>query len=75
MLSVVKPHLLQHRLLQREVSDELLELATLLLKLLKAAQLSDAKAGELPFPCVEGLLADADLPAHLDNGRIGLSNT
>jgi hypothetical protein len=57
---------LKHVLVEREVGDQLFEAGVLSLQLLQATQLGYAHSLELPFPSVEGLLANAGLAADLD---------
>jgi hypothetical protein len=68
-------HILQHGLVQRQVCDDLLELAILFLELFEPTQLREAQARELPFPGVERLLADSYLAAQLRNRSTGLSKS
>jgi hypothetical protein len=56
-------HLLEHRLVQRPVRDQLLQTAVLPLDLLETANFGDAHAGVGLLPAVEGRLDDANLAA------------
>jgi hypothetical protein len=55
-LRLLSYDLLKHLLVEREVGDELFELAVLLLELAHLAQLAHAHTGVLGLPSVEGLL-------------------
>jgi len=65
-------HVLQHRLVQRQVGDQPLELGVLFLQLLQSPDLDDAHPGELLLPPVEGRLGDAELAADLLDCRAAL---
>src|SRR5262249_56351831 len=62
----------ENRLVERQVGDELLELAILLPQLAELLQLARADVAELLLPPVIGLLADPVLAAHLDHGHAAL---
>jgi hypothetical protein len=64
-LELFSEDLLQHVLIEGEISHKLLEFAILLFPLAQSPQLGDAHTSELAFPAVERLLADAELAAHL----------
>ena len=54
---------MEHVLIEREISDELLERAVLLLELAQPMQLGNAHTGEAFLPAIKGLFADAGLAA------------
>src|SRR5258706_16370798 len=60
-----KVELLQHMLIQRQIGDELLELAVLILELAQPSQLGHSHSGEFLLPAIKGLLTDAELPTDL----------
>jgi hypothetical protein len=63
---------LQHRLVEREVGDDLLQPPVLLLELPQPPDLGHAHVAEPLLPAIERLLTDAELAAELDHGRAGL---
>src|SRR5262249_16180961 len=60
-------------LVQRQVGDDLLELAILLAQLAQLADLGRAEIAEPLLPSVERLLADPVLPAELDHEHTGVA--
>jgi hypothetical protein len=58
-------HILQHLLVQAQVSDQLFELGIFLLKLAKSPQFRDAQNTELLLPAEEGRLRNPHLPIDL----------
>ncbi len=65
-------HLLQHVLVQRQISYQLLELGVLFFELAQAPQFRYAHAAILLLPAVEGLFADTMFPAHFNSRFAGL---
>jgi hypothetical protein len=67
-------HVLQHRLVKRQIRHDLLQLAVLLFQKAQALHLRPHQAGVLLAPIVKGRLADPSLAADLANRRafIGL---
>src|SRR5262249_29342009 len=62
----------ENRLVERQVGDELLELAILLAQLAELLQLARADVAELLLPAIVGLLADPVLAAHLHHRHTAL---
>src|SRR5436305_14701717 len=64
-LEVFSEHLLQRRRIEHRLSQQLLELAVLVLERLQLACVGDLHPAEARAPFVEGRIADAVLPAHI----------
>jgi hypothetical protein len=64
-LELFSEHLLEHVFIQGEVGHQWFELAVLRFELAQAAQLRNARAGELTLPAGARLLTDAQPPADL----------
>ena len=64
-LQLVSQNILQHGLIQRQLSHELLQLRVLISKLLDLAYLVHVQAGILRLPAIVGLFRNPDLPGHL----------
>ena len=60
---------LQHRLVQAQVRDDLLELPVLFLKLTQSSKLRRANAAVLLLPDIERRVADAHLATYLVDAR------
>jgi hypothetical protein len=71
-LRLFSQRLAQHVLVQREVSDQLLQAPILVLHLPQPAQLADAEVGILLLPIEKGRLADAGLPADIRHRHAAL---
>lgn len=65
-------HLLQNHFIEREVPDQLLELAVLLLQLPEPPDLRDGHLPESLPPVLVGGFADPEAARHLGNRRAGL---
>jgi len=57
--------ILQHRVVQHRVGQQLLQPCVLILELSQPARLGDVHAAEFRFPLVERRFADAVLAAHI----------
>src|SRR5262249_32583264 len=66
-LPLFSERLLQDRLVERQVGDDLLELPILLAELPELAHLRGPQIAEALLPALVGLLADPVLPAQLDH--------
>ena len=66
----------QHMLVEGEIGHQPFESDVLLFQLPKSTEFTHAEVGILLFPCVEGLLGDAELPTDIPNrgATLGLPN-
>lgn len=55
--------------LQREIGDQSFQFRVFFPQVPELAQLAQSETSVLPFPCVERLLGNADLPTDLHHGR------
>lgn len=63
--SLFSKHFLEHLLVEREIGYDRLQAPVLILDLFHALDLARLDRSVLPAPAVEGVLADAELAAHL----------
>jgi hypothetical protein len=69
-LTIFSERLLQNHLIETQVSDQPLELAVFVTG--RFTQLADPEAAKALFAPIEALLADAQFPADVRDGRAGL---
>jgi hypothetical protein len=74
-LRVFLKHILQHRLVQAQVCNELLELAILLVQLAQTAELRHALSAVFPFPVEKHGFADVYLSTNSRDGRAAFGLT